>query len=60
MEFIETKIFTEEISQLATDTDYKEIQKYLCSFPLVGDVKDNLTTEEKKYLKRLVEDFENG
>ena len=106
MEFIETKVFTEEINQLAADSDYKEIQEYLCLFPLAGDVitgaggirklrwsakghgkrggmrliyyyfirhsqiymllaypknvKDNLTAEEKKYLKRLVEDFENG
>lgn len=38
MEFIETKIFSEDISKLATDSEYKEIQEYLCMFPLPGDV----------------------
>lgn len=106
MEFIETRIFSEEICHLSSDNEYKDLQEYLCLFPLAGDVipgaggirkirwvakghgkrggmriiyyyflkesqiymllaypknaKDNLTVEEKKYLKQLVEDFENG
>lgn len=106
LEFIETSFFTKEICCLISDSEYKEIQEHLRTFPTAGDIipgvggirklrwtakghgkrggmrliyyyiykqsqiymlsaypkntKDDLTQHEKKYLKKLIEGFENG
>ena len=36
MEFIETSIFTRQITELLTDTQYKQLQKELLYNPLLG------------------------
>ena len=38
MIFIETPIFTEDVSNLLTDDEYAEFQRYLVNNPLAGDV----------------------
>jgi len=38
MIFIETPIFTEDLSELLTDKEYTEFQNFLAANPLAGDV----------------------
>ena len=38
MVFIETPIFTEDVTRLLSDDEYLAFQKYLADNPLVGDV----------------------
>jgi hypothetical protein len=38
MEFIETKIFTEDITKLLDDDSYRELQEFLCANPEAGDL----------------------
>ena len=38
MIFIETRIFTEDVRDLLTDDEYRELQEYLANQPLAGDV----------------------
>ena len=43
MEFIETPIFTKAITELLSDNEYSDFQKYLVENPESGDViKDNM------------------
>lgn len=38
LEFIETSLFTRQITQLATDDELKELQRELIAFPNKGDL----------------------
>ena len=38
MEIIETKIFTQKICEILTDTQYQDLQNYLVENPNSGDV----------------------
>jgi hypothetical protein len=38
MEFIETSVFTRQITELLTDAEYKQLQHELLLNPLVGDL----------------------
>ena len=38
MEFIETSVFTRQITQLLTDAEYEQLQRVLLLWPLAGDL----------------------
>lgn len=38
MEFIETSVFTRQITQLLTDAEYEQLQRLLLLWPLAGDL----------------------
>lgn len=38
MEFIETSVFTRQITELLTDAEYEQLQHVLLLYPLTGDL----------------------
>ncbi len=38
MEIVETSVYTEDITKLLSDDEYKELQKFLVEHPKAGDV----------------------
>ena len=38
MEFIETSVFTRQITELLTDAEYEQLQRVLLLYPLAGDL----------------------